>query len=342
MAERVFVRGLQEGDRVLEHFLVRRREVLTTSAGAPYLALLLGDKTGAVDGKVWDDAEQYTSVFQEGDYIKVDAFVELYRGKLQLNIKRLRRSEREEVSPGDFLPVSDRPREDMLRELGEWVGSVADPHLGRLLRLFFDDEEFLERFAACPGAMTVHHAYIGGLLEHTLSVTRFCQYLAEQYAGTNRDLLVSMALLHDVGKTRELSWEPAFAYTDEGGLVGHIVLGLTMVKEGMKAVPDFPADLALVVEHMLISHQGELIYGAPKVPQTLEAAVLFYADNLDAKVQQVQAALAEVEGPSGWTAYHRRLERYLYKQGYSSPPPATGEGDAIELPPEASGQDEGE
>ncbi len=342
MAERVFIKDLREGSRVLEHFLVRRKEVLTTSAGAPYLSLLLVDKTGAVDGKLWDDVEQYAPLLQEGDYVKVDAFVETYRGKLQLNIKRLRSSEREEVTPADFLPVSERSQEEMLKELGGWVGSIGDPHLVTLLNLFLEDEDFVERFSSCPGAMAVHHAYLGGLLEHTLSVTRLCEYLAGHYSGTNRDLLVAMAILHDMGKTRELSWEPTFGYTDEGGLVGHIVLGLAMVKEKIREIPDFPAELALLVEHMLISHQGELIYGGPKVPQTLEAAILFYADNLDAKVQQVQAALAEVEGEFGWTPYHRRLERYLYKQGYSSPPPQAAEADDAAQPPAAGAEPDGE
>lgn len=330
---RKFIRELQEGERIVENYVVGSKEVLTTTTGNPYISITLRDRTGSVDGKIWDNVDKYSPLFARDDFVRVDALVESFRGKLQLNVKRIRRLEEGEFDMAEFLPQSRRNADEMLTEINNWIESVKEPHLNSLLHSFFGDEAFLGAFKSSSGAKYIHHAFVSGLMEHTLAVVKICQFLAENYAGVNRDLLIAGALLHDIGKTEELERSPGFQYTDRGGLLGHIILGLRMVQDRIRDLPDFPAETAMLLDHMMISHQGELEFGSPKKPQTLEAWLLFLADNLDSRIEQFQAHVERDETPdSDWTAYHRLLQRYIYKGGRRQP--------SQEFPPEESSDNE--
>ncbi len=309
-----FANQINEGDHVLEHFLVTSRELLTTRTGNPYVSLTLQDKTGAIDGKIWDDVQQLYSTFQRDDFVKVDALAESYRKELQLNIKRIRRSEEEEIAVEDFLPACERPIEEMQEELRSLLESVVNSNLLNLLDAFLSDEEFMSTFSKAPAARGVHHVYLGGLLEHTLSVIGLCSHFADFYQGVDRDLLLTVAMFHDMGKVQELTIFPRFDYTDEGRLIGHTMLGVGMVKEKAGQLEEFPSELLTLIEHAIISHHGLLEMGAVKRPKTLEALILHYADDLDAKVNAFRKIIADDRHPeSNWTTYNRLLERYIFK-----------------------------
>ncbi len=322
-----FVNEIAEGEHVVDHFLVSSKELLTTRAGNPYISLTLQDKTGIIDGKIWDSVQQHSSAFRRDDFVKVDALAESYKEDLQLNIKRIRRSEEEELSPEDFLPGSQRSREEMREELCSLLDSVENPHLKKLLEAFLSDEEFMAAFCKAPAARGVHHVYLSGLLEHTLSVVKMCQYFADYYQDVDRDLLLTSAMFHDSGKVKELTVFPRFDYTDEGRLIGHTLLGVSMVAEKAGQLEEFPPRLLTLIEHAIISHHGVSEFGAVKRPKTFEALILHYADDLDAKVNAFKKIISEDGDPeSQWTNYNRLLERYIFK-GWL-------EGDSPESPPE--------
>lgn len=309
-----FVKEITEGEHVVEHFLVSSKEMHTTRAGSPYISLVLQDRTGTIDAKVWNQAQQLYSSFQRDDFVKVDALAESYRNVLQLNVKRIRKSEEGEVSLEDFLPRSDRPTQEMQEELRSLLDAVENPHLKQLLEAFLSDEQFMASFSEAPAARGVHHVYVGGLLEHTISVVKLCRYFADYYEGVDRDLLLTAAMFHDVGKAQELTVFPKFDYTDEGRLIGHTILGAKMVAERAGQLEEFPHQLLTLIEHAIISHHGLLEFGAVKRPKTMEALLLHYADDLDAKFNAFKRVISEDRDPeSRWTTYDRILERYLFK-----------------------------
>lgn len=309
-----FVKEITEGEHVVEHFLASSKELRTTRAGNPFISLTLQDRTGSIDGKIWDRAQTFYPAFQRDDFVKIDALAESYQDELQLNIKRIRRSEEGEVSLEDFLPSSERPLEEMQEELRTLLDSVENPHLKKLLDAFLLDEEFMSKFSKAPAARGMHHVYLGGLLEHTLSVVKLCHYFAEYYKGVDRDLALVAAMFHDAGKVQELSVFPRFDYTDEGRLIGHTLIGVRMVTEKAGQLEEFPPQLLTLIEHAIISHHGLPEMGAVKRPKTLEALILHYADDLDAKVNAFRKIISEDRDPdSNWTAYNRLLERYIFK-----------------------------
>lgn len=309
-----FVKEIAEGEHVVEHFLVSSKELRTTRTGNPYISLTLQDRTGSIDGKIWDRAQTFYPAFQRDDFVKVDALAECYQEELQLNVKRIRRSEEGEVSLEDFLPSSERPLEEMQEELRTLLDSVENSHLKRLLDAFLSDDEFMSKFSKAPAARGMHHVYLGGLLEHTLSVVKLCNYFAEYYKGVDRDLVLVAAMFHDAGKVQELSVFPRFDYTDEGRLIGHTLIGVRMVAEKAGQLEEFPPQLLTLIEHAIISHHGLPEMGAVKRPKTLEALILHYADDLDAKVNAFRKIISEDRDPdSNWTAYNRLLERYIFK-----------------------------
>lgn len=309
-----FVIDITEGDHVVEHFLVSNKELLTTRTGNPYLSLTLQDRTGTIDGKVWDSVNEVSSAFQRDDYIKIDAMAESYRGVQQLNIKRIRPSEEGEITMEDFLPCAERPLEEMQEELLSLLDTVENPHLKNLLDAFLSDEEFMSSFSTAPAARGVHHVYLGGLLEHTISVVKLCACFADFYPGLDRDLLLTTALFHDMGKVKELTSSPSFNYTDEGRLIGHTMLGAKMVAQKVGELESFPEQLLTLIEHAIMSHHGLLEMGAVKRPKTLEALALHYADDLDAKINAFKKIMAEDrDADSRWTPYSKLLERYIFK-----------------------------
>ncbi len=312
-----FIETLREGEKIQEVYLCRRKMTALTKAGKPYESLMLQDKTGTVDAKIWDVGSQGIDEFDELDYIMIVADVTSFQGALQLNVKRVRKMSEGEYDPKDYLPVSDKDIDQMYAELQQYIKSVANPYLNRLLSKFFmEDADFEKRFKFHSAAKSVHHGFVGGLLEHTLSVTRNCAYFAESYPILNRDLLITAAICHDIGKLEELSTFPQNDYTDEGQLLGHIMIGAEMVSDVIKEIDGFPVTLGNELKHCILAHHGELEFGSPKKPALAEALALSFADNLDAKMETLKEIFSSVpEGNLQWLGFNRLLETNLRRTG---------------------------
>lgn len=315
------VSELEPGGEVKSVFVVARKELRKTKAGAPYLALELADKSGKVDARVWDNALRYKDAFAEQDYIAVSGRVEKYREQVQVVVNSLRRCSDDEVDVSDFLRVVGTDRVALEGELRQAAEEIGNLHLKGLLLAFLNDPEFMRLFTSAPAAKNYHHPYIGGLLEHTASTVRICRLLCDLYPDIDRDLLVAAAMLHDIGKVHELAYEKAIDYTDAGRFLGHLLLADQMLREKMAGMPSFPPELALRLRHAVLSHHGELEWGSPKRPKTLEAIVLHHVDNLDAKVNSFREIVERsVESESPWTDVKNLFKRPLY-----APRPLSGE-----------------
>lgn len=312
-----YIETLHEGERINEIYLCKTKQSALTKAGKPYDNLVLQDKTGTLDAKIWDPASVGIEEFEALDYIAVVGDVTSFQGNLQFNVKRVRRVAEGEYDPKDYLPVSTRDIGEMYGELLELIGSIDQPYLKRLLDSFFvEDQGFIKRFQFHSAAKTVHHGFVGGLLEHTLSVAKHCDYFASAYPMLNRDLLVSAAIFHDIGKLEELSTFPANDYTDEGQLLGHIMIGAEMVGERIRTIDGFPRGLGTELKHCILAHHGELEYGSPKKPALAEALALSFADNMDAKMETIREIFANVpEGSLDWQGYNRLLESNIRRSG---------------------------
>jgi 3'-5' exoribonuclease len=312
--KRVFVEQIRERDWVESPFLVRDKIMAMAKNGKPYMTLKLIDRTGEVEGRIWDRVDDFAARFERDDFIRVRAKASVYLGKMQLIIQDLERVPEEEVELADFLPMAPRDREEMIGELRSRVAELSDPHLRALMESFLADPGFLARYTTAPAAKAMHHVYIGGLLEHSLAVAALVEDVCGRYPGLDRDLLVAGALLHDVGKTSELSYHRSFDYTDDGKLLGHIVIGVEMVQDRIRGIDDFPPRLATLLKHLLLSHHGQYEFGSPKRPKTLEAVILNFLDDLDSKINGVRTHIErEPDSPSSWTSYHRLYDRYFYK-----------------------------
>ncbi len=310
----IYVNQIKERDRVESIFLVRDKITAMAKNGKPYMTLKLMDRTGEVEGRIWDQVDHFSTVFEKNDFIQVNAKASVYMGKMQLIVQDLSKVEGEFVDLGDFLPVSQRSAEDMRSELDRVLTSLTDPYIDALLRGFFDDPEFYSLYSKAPAAKAMHHVFLGGLLEHSLAVVGLAIDVAARYQQVNRDLLICGALLHDVGKVRELSFLRSFDYTDEGKLLGHIVIGVQMVEDKIRQIPDFPNELSMLVKHLLLSHHGQYDFGSPKRPKFLEAVILNFVDDLDSKINGVQTHIdKEPDKEGNWTNYHRLYDRYFYK-----------------------------
>ncbi len=313
--DKKFVSDIKDRDQVDSVFLVKEKITAMAKNGKPYLTLRLMDKSGEVEAKVWDNVDQVGALFEKDDFLAVRSKASVYLGKLQLIISELKRVAEEDVTLSDFLPETERSIQGMEEELADMVASLTDPHLQRLLRSFFEDPELMRLYRVAPAAKGMHHVYLGGLMEHSLAVARLVEQIVPLYGGLNRDLLVAGALLHDVGKVREMTYMRSFDYTDEGKLLGHITIGVEMLQEKIAAIPGFPPELSMLLKHMLLSHHGQYEYGSPKRPKTIEATILNYLDDLDSKINGIRTHIRkeQVSG-SRWTAYHRLYDRYFYKE----------------------------
>jgi 3'-5' exoribonuclease len=311
---KVFVTDLIEGEAVTSFFLAKQIQVRQRRSGEPYLSLVLGDRTGEVAAVMWEGVEEASKELTEGDIVKVQGLLGSYQRERQLTITRLRKAAPEEIALEDYLPRSAQDAAVLLARLREAVDGIREPHLTRLLRDLLADEAFAAAFSAAPAAKSIHHAVLGGLLEHTVSVVGLCRLLADYYPVADRDLLLAAAMLHDVGKVRELTWDRVFDYTDAGRLLGHITLGALLVEERIRTIPDFPEDVAQRLLHCILSHHGELEWGSPRRPKTLEALVLHYAEDLDGKVNSFLSFAQSHPDPQrpGWTQFNKALDRYLY------------------------------
>ncbi len=303
-----YINELREGDNVAGIYLCKQKTIQKTKAGKTYYSLILQDKTGVIDTKIWE-LNNGIDNFEQMDYIRVDGNVTSFQGSLQMNVRRLRRAREGEYLPQDYIPCSVYDIDKMYRELSDYVNSVQNPHLRKLLVAFFNSQDFAGKFKGHSAAKRVHHGFMGGLLEHTLHVTRLCDFYCEQYPVLNRDLLITAAICHDIGKIHELSEFPENDYTDEGQLIGHIVIGTMMVDEKIRTITGFPPKLANELKHCILAHHGELEYGSPKRPALIEALALNFADNTDAKMESFMEALAEENRQSGeWRGYNKLFE----------------------------------
>lgn len=309
-----YIESLREGERINEIYLCKFKQAALTKAGKPYDNVILQDKTGTLDAKIWDPGSVGIDEFDALDYVAVTGDITSFQGNLQLSIKRARKAAEGEYEPKDYLPTTDKDVEEMYGEIMGYINSVKNLYLNRLLHMFFDDKEFEKAFKFHSAAKSVHHGYVGGLLEHTVSVTRNCDYFAQNYPFLNRDLLLTAAMFHDIGKLKELSTFPANDYTDEGQLLGHIVIGTEWVGEAIRSIDGFPKVLANELKHCILAHHGELEFGSPKKPALVEALALSFADNLDAKMETVRELLVNVpENNLEWQGYSRLLESNIRK-----------------------------
>ncbi len=309
------VTDLNVGDSVAVPFVIREMNLapFRDPKKGKYLNLILGDRSGQIAARMWDNAEPVAAKLQVGQVVTVTGRVEEYQGQAQLIVQRLQICPPERYDAADFVPCSKRSREEMVEQLQANIAEVDNEYLRAVLEGVFGDEELLDRFATAPGAKTLHHAYRGGLLEHTLSVVELVKKAQELHPQLDRDLLITAGLLHDLGKIRELGGELAYEYTDVGGFVGHVVLTDRMVTAKLAQIPDFPPHLADLLSHALLSHHGQREWGAPVVPATPEACALHYADNLDARVAGFQSIIDQYQDqPDRWSRYHPYFERRIF------------------------------
>ena len=308
-----YINELREGEMVSETYLCKSKQTLKTKAGKNYYSLLLQDKTGTLDTKIWEISGGIDH-FEGMDYIHVDGQVVSFQGSLQLNVKRLRRSQEGEYDPSDFMPVTSKNVEEMFKEILKQIAKLENQYLKKLAESFFvEDKNFVIKFKNHSAAKSVHHGFVGGLLEHTLSVMKLCDYYAENYPILNRDLLITSALFHDVGKLEELSSFPENDYTDEGQVLGHIFIGTEMISERIRTIPNFPVSLSSEIKHCILAHHGELEYGSPKKPAIAEALALNFADNTDAKLQTMTELFKGSEDKAEWLGYNRYFESNIRK-----------------------------
>ena len=306
-----FIDGLCEGETIRNVYLCKGKRSAETRNGKPYDNLILQDKTGTLDGKVWDPNSQGIADYDEKDFIEVFGDVINYNGNLQLNIRQIRKAEEGEYNPADYMPTTEKSVDGMYEELTAYIRQISNKYLRQVLEFYYiKDEAFIKKFKAHSAAKTVHHGFSGGLLEHTLSATRMCDYFATSYSILNRDLLLSSAILHDIGKVKELSDFPDNDYTDEGQLIGHIVIGVEMINDAIRSIPGFPEKLAHELKHCIVAHHGELEYGSPKKPALAEAVALNMADSTDAKLQTLTELFKGKTG-TDWLGYNRLFESNL-------------------------------
>ena len=309
-----YLKDLREGDIVSENYLCKTKQTLQTKAGKNYYSLLLQDKTGTFDGKVWD-LNAGIEHFEAMDYIRVEGQIVSFQGALQFNIRRIRKLAEGEYNPMEYMPATKKDISVMYKELLGYIGEVKDVYLHQLLESFFvEDKAFIKKFKMHSAAKNVHHGFIGGLLEHTVAVTRMCKYLAENYPLLDKDLLLTAAMFHDMGKVVELSTFPENDYTDEGSLLGHIYIGTEMIGEHVAKIAGFPVKRKHELQHCILAHHGELEYGSPKKPALMEALALSMADNLDAKLETM-TELFEGTEEKGWLGFQKWFDSNVRKTG---------------------------
>jgi len=315
--KKLFIKDLKEKQRVDTTLLVTRKTLGVSKAGKAYLALKLMDSSGELDARVWDNAESIAEGFGIDDVVRVKGSALSYQGKMQLNLGSIKAVGDDEYTLRDYLPASERDPQEMMTELDALIAEMKDPFIkGLLTAMLGDGSELRARFMQAPAAKMMHHPYLGGLLEHVLSLCGLGMAVSGHYKNLNKDLLVAGLILHDVGKVFELTYDRSFGYSDEGRLIGHITIGTELVDSYMKKIPDFPEELRMQLKHLLLSHHGTLEYGSPKRPKTLEALVLSYLDDLDAKVNAAETIMADPAGEERWSPYQRIFERYIYKKRY--------------------------
>jgi 3'-5' exoribonuclease len=315
---RQFVQQMADGDAVEDIYLVVDKQVRANRNGNIYLQLELRDRSGTMSARLWNAPESLVRSFGSGDFLRVKGKVQLFQGALQMILNQIDRVETEKVELADFLPQTEQDVSKLYERLCTLLRKLENPHLRALAECFLMDQDLMNGYCKAPAGVRNHHAYLGGLLEHVVTLMEAADRIAPLYPELNRDLLLMGIFLHDVGKVRELSYDRAFSYTDEGQLIGHLVLGVEVLSEQVRRVPDltgepFPAELLLRLKHLIVSHHGSLEFGSPTLPMTPEAIALHYLDNLDAKVHSFTRDIREDRGPSSWTPYSQATQRRLFK-----------------------------
>lgn len=313
-----YIQDLREGDRVSDViYLCKMKQTLTTKNGRNYDSLILQDKTGTLDAKIWDYGEGIRN-YEAMDFVHIDGQVISFQGALQLNIRGIRKAREGEYYPEDYFPVTSKNIDEMYQEIKGLVQSVKEPNLKALAEHFFiNDQMFIKSFKNHSAAKSVHHGFVGGLIEHTLSVAKFCQFMANHYPIIQRDLLITAALFHDIGKIEELSTFPENDYTDEGQLMGHIFIGANKVSTQIRLMDKFPQKLANELIHCILAHHGELEYGSPKKPAIIEALALHFADNTDAKMQTMMELCNSFDQKTEWFGYQKMFESNIKRTSKS-------------------------
>jgi 3'-5' exoribonuclease len=309
----LFIKDLKPRDVVRTSFLVKSKELLTNKQGKPYLALMLADKTGEIDSRVWDNAEQLAATFNEGDIVAVGAKAHLFQDRMQLMVEDLVPLPPEEVAVDEYLPKMDIDLEGLYAELIARFERIENKWVKALALSLLNDPEIAQRYKLCPAAKTIHHAYIGGLLVHSLQLVKLVDAVHAYYSALDINLLLFGAAFHDFGKIFELSYNRQFGYTDEGKLVGHIAIGVVLIDRKICAIPDFPKELEWHLKHLVLSHHGKLEYGSPKIPATLEAELVHWLDHMDSRLESIQGLIRADKNPGKWTAQHRAYGQYYWK-----------------------------
>lgn len=310
-----YVSELQANQNVQGTFLVSHKDIRQKKNGEPYLSLVLSDRSGELDAKMWDNAAEALATFERDDFVRVKGLLQIFQNRPQLTLHKIQPVADTDIDAADYFPVSKRDRDEMFRELQAWIAGTTNPHLKTLLEAVFADDATARAYRTAPAAKTVHHAWIGGLIEHVLSMCQLARFTAAHYAHIDFDLLLAGVILHDLGKIHELSYSRGFSYTTRGQLLGHILIGVRMIEEQLRRLPDFPPKLADLLLHMILSHHGELEFGSPKVPLFPEAQLLHAIDNLDSKMECMRSLIEKDRSVEGeWTAYSASLERSALKK----------------------------
>ena len=309
----LWIKDLKEEESVQGLYMVKVKRVGTTQKGTPFLSLTLGDRTGEVEAKVWERADALSPLFREGDVIHVEGHASSYRNQIQVTLSNLKVPEDMKGDPDLFIESSARDVKDMMRALRKILKGIENHFIKSLVEKFLSDRVFIDSFKRAPAAKNFHHSYLGGLLEHTLSVCQMSRYVVEHYPELDKDMLMAGAFLHDIGKIKELHFDRHIDYTDEGRLLGHVILGVALVDEKLKGLKDFPEELALRLKHLILSHHGQLEFGSPKRPKFLEAYALHLIDDLDAKMNGLGRFMERDRKEGDWTDFNRLFDRYFLK-----------------------------
>jgi 3'-5' exoribonuclease len=307
-----FIDSLQPGQTIEDIFVLNEKFQSQKRDGNTFLTVVLSDKTGQIKGVVWDNVENIVSSVKSGDFVKVNARVSEYKGSPQLVVKSMVPCSKDKVDYSDYIAQTPMDVEDLFERVQKWGATLKNEYLRSLLEAFWQDQNFVESFKRAPAAKMMHHAYLGGLLVHTLSMMGLADKVARHYAGIDRDLLLIGAFLHDIGKIRELEYRYKIDYTDEGRLLSHIVIALKLIDDKISTVQGFPEKLAILVKHMVISHHGSQEFGSPEPPKTIEAVVLNYIDEIDSKINGIRDFIASESSDQNWTSYHRMLGRHFF------------------------------
>jgi 3'-5' exoribonuclease len=317
-----------ENQTITALFVVASKQVKPKKSGEPYLALTLCDRTGTIEAKMWDGVPEAMHTFDQDDFIKVRGLINKYNNRFQLTIHKLRKCEESEVDFADYLPATKKNVDELWAKVGAYVDSFQNPHLQALIKAFMADPEIEKAYKCAPAAKTLHHAFIGGLLDHVVSLMNSCDLILRNYPHLNRDLVLTGVFLHDIGKIHELTYARSFSYTTEGQLLGHMIIELEMLHKKLLGLPDFPTELKTLVEHLIISHHGQYEFGSPKLPMFPEALLLHYMDDLDSKIESMRAHFErEIGSEAEWAGYNPSLgrpllntQKYLAKIGQPEQP----------------------